>query len=66
MWIDEKRIQCQDYDPREFDASDLCSPEEQARFERELDEQSRDEIAYFEAKEAEEAVMQFSESDYPF
>ena len=62
MWIDTNRLRFDDFNPDEqFDESELCSPEEQAVWEREMAEREREDNAYRDAMERDQAEM-----DYPF
>jgi len=60
MWIDEQKIRFDDFNPNEqFDESEMCSPDEQADREQELAERGREDNAYREAMEREQAAMDY-------
>jgi hypothetical protein len=59
-WIDIKRIEQQDYSELDFGDDELMSAEEQAEFERRLDEEARADYAYREAMEREQAEANFT------
>jgi hypothetical protein len=60
MWIDTNRLRFDDFNPYEqFDEGELCSPEEQAEWEREMAEREREDNAYREAMERDQAEMDY-------
>jgi hypothetical protein len=60
MWIDETRLRFDDFNPNEqFDKTEVCSPEEQAALEQELAGREREDNAYREAMEREQAAMDY-------
>jgi hypothetical protein len=59
-WIDVKRIEQQDYNELDFGDGELMTTEEQAEFERRLDEEARADNEYREAMEREQAEANFT------
>jgi hypothetical protein len=59
-WIDIKRIEQQDYNELDFGDDEMMTAEEQAEFERQLDEEVRTDYAYREAMEREQAEANFT------
>lgn len=60
MWIDTNRLKFDDFNPNEqLDESELSSAEEQADWEREQAEREREDNAYREAMEREQAAADY-------
>jgi hypothetical protein len=60
MWIDTNRLKFDDFNPNEqLDESELSSAQEQAAWEREMAEREREDNAYREAMEREQAAADY-------